>query len=294
MPNLFSYRAEKNAKAWFFLLPALIFIFVFSVLPLIRTFELSFLSNSILNAEFVQWENYAFVLKDPHFHKALQNTSLFALIVVPLGMVISLIIAIILNQKIKGAKILETIFFLPYLTSIIAIGIVFRYLFHGNYGFINYFLSLFNLGPFDFLNNPKLNIISLMIFGIWSSLAFNIIILLSGLRSIDKNFYTLAKMYGASPFEEFTKITLPSLIPILTFLSITNFISAFKVYAQVFSLFNGKAGIGNAAVTSVFYIYNKFYVEARYGQGMAAAVILFLLILLFTLLQRFILKKISN
>ena len=134
--------------------------------------------------------------------------------------------------------------------------------------------------------------ITLIIFGIWSGLAFNIIILLSGLRNVNKDYYKVADMFGASKMEQFFRITLPQMLPIITLM--VNFISAFKVYAQVFSIFNGKAGIADSATTAVFYIFNKFYVENRYGQGMAAAVILFILILIFTLIQNRILKKLSK
>lgn len=294
MKKLFAYRAEKNPKAWLFLLPALVFIITFNVFPLVRTFIMSVRSNSILNPEFVALENFSFVLRDPLFHKALKNTAIYAIFVVPVAMIISMVIALIINKNIKGATFFESIFFIPYLTSIIAIGIVFRYLFNGHYGLINYLLGLINIGPFEFLENPNLNMTTLIIFGVWSSLAFNIIILLSGLRSIDDSFYKVADMFGASSGEQFWKITMSSLIPIITFLSITNFISAFKVYGQVYSLFNGKAGVGNSAVTAVFYIFNKFYVENRYGQGMSAAVLLFIFLLLITLLQRTVLKKFSK
>lgn len=139
-----------------------------------------------------------------------------------------------------------------------------------------------------------MSMITLIIFGIWSGLAFNIIILLSGLRNIDDSYYKVADMFGATKRQQFFRITLPQMIPIITFLLMVNFINAFKVYAQVFSIFNGKAGIADSATTAVFYIFNKFYVENRYGQGMAAAVILFILILLFTLIQNRILKRISK
>ena len=290
----FKYRAENYPKAWLYLLPALVFILIFNVYPLIRTFLMALESNSILNPEFVGIDNFIFVLKDRTFHLALKNTFIYAITVVPLSIIISMIIALILNTKIKGSKFFETIFFIPYLTSVIAIGIVFRYLLNGEYGFVNYILSLLGFGKIDFLNNPEYNMLALVIFGIWNALAFNIIIILSGLRGIDENYYKVAETFGATPFEQFKKITLPSLNPIITFLNITSFISAFKVYGQIFALFNGKAGIGNRLVTAVFYIFNKFYVENRYGQAMAGAIILFVVLLLLTLIQRQIFKKLYD
>lgn len=290
----FKYRAENSPQAWLFLLPALIIVGIFNVLPLIKTFIMSFQKGSLNNLTFNGFKNFEIVLTDPKFHTAIGNTALFAFVVVPIGLIISMFIAITIYEKIKHKDIFETIFFIPYLTSVIAVGIVFRFLLNGEYGFVNYILGFFNIGPFNFLDDPNMSMITLIIFGIWSALAFNIIILLSGLRNVDKSYYKVADMFGATKMEQFFRITLPQMIPTITFLLMVNFINAFKVYAQVFSIFNGKAGVANSATTAVFYIFNKFYVENRYGQGMAAAVILFGLILIFTLVQNRILKRISK
>ena len=283
------YSAENSPQAWLYLLPALIIILVFHVYPLIKTFIISFEKGTLNNLVFNGIRNYQIVLSDPKFHKAILNTTLYSFTVVPVGVIIAMIISLIIFEKIKHKDIFETIFFIPYLTSIIAVGIVFRFLLNKDYGFINYILGFINVGPINFLDDPKM-----IIFGIWSGLAFNIIILISGLRNVDKNYYKVADMFGATKTEQFFRITLPQMIPIITFLLMINFINAFKVYAQVFAIFNGKAGIADSATTAVFYIFNKFYVEYRYGQGMAAAVILFILILIFTMIQNYVLKKISK
>ena len=288
------YSAENSPQAWLYLLPALIIILVFHVYPLIKTFIISFEKGTLNNLVFNGIRNYQIVLSDPKFHKAILNTTLYSFTVVPVGVVISMIISLIIFEKIKHKDIFETIFFIPYLTSIIAVGIVFRFLLNKDYGFINYILGFINVGPINFLDDPKMSMFTLIIFGIWSGLAFNIIILISGLRNVDKNYYKVADMFGATKTEQFFRIKLPQMIPIITFLLMINFINAFKVYAQVFAIFNGKAGIADSATTAVFYIFNKFYVEYRYGQGMAAAVILFILILIFTMIQNYVLKKISK
>ena len=288
------YRAENSPQAWLYLLPALIVIGIFNVLPLIKSFIMAFQKGTLNNLTFNGFKNFGVVLQDSKFHTAIANTAIYAFVVVPIGLIISMFIAITIFEKIKHKGLCETIFFIPYLTSVIAIGVVFRFLLNGDYGFINYLLSLINVGPINFLDDPKMSLTTLVIFGIWSGLAFNIIILLSGLRTVDDNYYKVADMFGASKLEQFFKITLPQMVPIITFLLMVNFINAFKVYAQVFSIFNGKAGVANSATTGVFYIFNKFYVENRYGQGMAAAIILFALILAFTLIQNYVLKRISK
>ena len=288
------YSAEKNNKAWLYLAPALIAILVFSVYPLIRTFVMSMQNNNILNPTYVGFKNFPIVLNDPLFRRAMVNTLVYSVTVVPLSIIISMFIALVLNTDIKGGKFIETLFFIPCLAGVIAIGIVFRYLLHGQYGFVNYLLGFVGVGPIDFLNDPQYNMVALIIFGVWNALAFNIIVILAGLRSIDRNYYKVAEMFGASQWEQFRKITLPQLKSIITFLFLTSFISAFKVYNSIFALFNGRAGVGNKLVTAVFYIYNKFYVEYRYGQAMAAGVILFLFLLVLTFLQKKIIERIGR
>ena len=191
------YRAENSPQAWLYLLPALIIIGIFNVLPLVKTFIMAFQKGSLNNLTFNGFKNFTIVLQDPKFHTAIGNTALYAFVVVPVGLIISMFIAITIFEKIKYKSLFETIFFIPYLTSVIAVGIVFRYLLNGDYGFINYLLGLVHLGPINFLDDPNMSMITLIIFGIWSGLAFNIIILLSGLRTIDTHYYKVADMFGA-------------------------------------------------------------------------------------------------
>jgi len=284
---------------------------------------------------------------------------LFAFTVVPIALLISLGIAWVIFEKVKHKSFFETIFFMPYVTSTIAIGIVFRYFFNGSYGMINYLLGLVGIPAVNWLDSVQMsmptliifgiwsslafNIIillsglrnideehykiarmfgatnweifrritlgipavnwldsvqmsmpTLIIFGIWSSLAFNIIILLSGLRNIDEEHYKIARMFGATNWEIFRRITLPQLLPTIAFLITVNLISSFKVYTEVYALFGGKAGIANSATTAVYYIYDKFHVAGRPGVAMAATVILFIVILIVTFLQNKLLKKVGE
>ncbi|CAM3749513.1 carbohydrate ABC transporter permease [Erysipelothrix urinaevulpis] len=294
MKPLRRYSAENEPKAWLFLLPALIIIAVFNIYPLFKSFTMSFQSGSLLNQQFAGLSNYQTVLSDPVFHKAMKNTAIYAFMVVPIALVISLLLAWLVFEKIKFKGFFETVYFIPYVTSTVAIGIVFRYFFNTNYGIINYFLALFGLAPINWLNSIEMSIPTLIIFGVWSGLAFNIIILLAGLRNIDPEHYKIADMFGALNWEKFSRITLPQLIPTVTFLLTVNFIGAFKVYGQVYALFGGTAGIANSASTAVFYIYDKFHIAGRPGIAMAATVILFLLILLFTFIQNKIIAKVEK
>ncbi|AMC94452.1 sugar ABC transporter permease [Erysipelothrix larvae] len=288
------YSAENSRSAWLFLLPTLLIVFVFSIYPLFRSFIMSFQSGRLGNMSFNGIRNYQVVITDPKFHDAMKNTALYAFAVVPIGIIISLVIAWLIFDRLKFKSFFETIFFLPYLTSTVAIGVVFRYLFNFDYGMINHLLGFVGIAPINFLDNVNMSVWTLIIFGVWSGLAFNIIILLSGLRSINQEYYKVADMFGATKREQFFKITVPQLIPIITFLFSVGLISAFKVYTQVFALFGGKAGIANSAMTAVFYIYDKFYVQTRFGQGMAATIILFVIILLITFIQNKVIAWITK
>ncbi|WP_314349611.1 sugar ABC transporter permease [Granulicatella elegans] len=285
------YNPENQPKAWLFLLPSLGVILLFNIYPLIRSFWMSFQKGSLLKLQFTGLSNYQKVLADPVFHKALMNTALYAFVVVPIALCISVVIAWIIFEKVKHKSLFETIFFMPYVTSTIAIGIVFRYFFNGSYGLINFLLGLVGIPAVNWLDNVNMSMPTLIIFGIWTGLAFNIIILLAGLRNIDPEHFKIAKMFGATEKEIFWRITFPQLVPTIAFLSTVNLIGAFKVYTQVYALFGGTAGVANSATTAVYYIYDKFHVAGRPGIAMAATVILFVIILIATFFQNKFLRR---
>lgn len=285
------YNPENQPKAWLFLLPSLGVILLFNIYPLIRSFWMSFQKGSLLKLQFTGLANYQKVLADPVFHKALLNTALYAFVVVPVALCISVVIAWIIFEKVKHKSVFETIFFMPYVTSTIAIGIVFRYFFNGSYGLINFLLGLVGIPAVNWLDNVNMSMPTLIIFGIWTGLAFNIIILLAGLRNIDPEHFKIAKMFGATEKEIFWRITFPQLVPTIAFLSTVNLIGAFKVYTQVYALFGGTPGVANSATTAVYYIYDKFHVAGRPGIAMAATVILFVIILIATFFQNKFLRR---
>ena len=285
------YNPENQPKAWLFLLPSLGVILLFNIYPLIRSFWMSFQKGSLLKLQYTGLSNYQKVLADPVFHKALMNTALYAFVVVPVALCISVVVAWIIFEKVKHKSVFETIFFMPYVTSTIAIGIVFRYFFNGSYGLVNFLLGLVGIPAVNWLDNVSMSMPTLIIFGIWTGLAFNIIILLAGLRNIDPEHFKIAKMFGATEKEIFWRITFPQLVPTIAFLSTVNLIGAFKVYTQVYALFGGTAGVANSATTAVYYIYDKFHVAGRPGIAMAATVILFVIILIATFFQNKFLRR---
>lgn len=284
----------NQKKAWLFLAPTLIFVTVFSVWPILRAFTMSFQSGPLINMEWTGFSNYQYIFSDPEFWRAIRNTLIYSVFAVPISLAISIMLAWFIFSKVKHSSFFETTFFMPYVTSTIAIGIVFRYIFNGEYGLLNYLLKAVHLPAPNWIDDPSMSLITIIIFGIWTSLAFDIVILMGALRNIDPNYYVLADMYGASEQEKFWRITIPQLVPTLAFLLTMNIIGAFKIYTSVYALFNGQAGIGNSATTAVFYIYNKFQMVGTPGVAVAATVVLFLIILLTTFLQRKMMKKIGR
>lgn len=285
---------QNQTKAWLFLAPTIIFVTFFSIWPILRAFVMSFQSGSLINLSWTGFGNYQYIFKDPEFWLAIKNTILYALISVPIALIISILLAWLIFSKVKKSSFFETTFFMPYVTSTIAIGIVFRYIFNGDYGLLNFILRSFHLPAPNWIDDPSMSLTTIILFGIWTSLAFNIVILMGALRNIDPNYYVIADMYGASNNEKFWRITIPQLIPTIAFLLTMNIIGAFKIYTSVYALFNGQAGVGNSATTAVFYIYNKFQIVGTPGVAMAATVILFLIILFITFLQRKMMKKIGG
>ena len=284
----------KDCKGYLYLMPSLIILLVFTAYPLIRAFMMSFLEDySIINGSFdaVNFQNYRDLFEDDTFIKALKNTGIYVLFVVPTSIILSLVIAVLINNTAKARGFFQTLYFLPYVTSVIAIGIVWSWIFNSNYGLLNYFLGFFGIEPIPWLNDPDYALWALIIFSIWKSMAFNILIFLSGLSLIPQDIYQAARIDSTPRLRVFLRITVPQLRPIIIYAFLMGFINAFKVYNEVFSLFQGKAGPADSAITVVYYIYDKFYNSADYGVASAAAVVLFIIIMALTLLQRVITRE---
>ena len=279
---------KKNFKGYLYLLPSIIIMIAFTLYPLVRAIIMSFLGDyNIINDSFksVGFDNYKALFSDPAFGKSLRNTAIYVICVVPASIMLSLLFAVLINSCKKTKALFQTIYFLPYVTSVIAIGIVWRWMFNSNYGLINYFLSIFGIEPVQWLNLPKYAMPALIIFAIWKSMAFNILIFLAGLQTIPEDLYRAARIDSTPRLRVFTRITVPQLAPMIVYSSVIGMIGAFKVYNEVFSLFGGNAGPANSAMTIVYYIYDKFYNSYKYGVAAAGSVVLFLIILAFTQIQ---------
>lgn len=285
---------KDKLEPFFYLFPFMLFLIVFTIYPVINVFTLSFKENfSYLRGTYdgIGLANYQEVLTDEKFRQALLNTFLYVLCVVPVSTAIATFTAYLLNHKIKGIAIFQTAYFMPMVTSITAVGLIWRLMYNQKYGIFNYILSLFGIEKIGWLTESKWSLLALVIFGIWNILPFTIILLLSGLQNIDEIYYTAAKVDGAKSEKIFFRITVPLLSPTIFLVSIMNTISSFKVFSELYPLFNGKPGPYFNFYTVVYYIRYAMMEKRKYGYAAAAAVILFFCIMIFTFIELFFKNK---
>ena len=290
---------KRDLKGWLYLLPALLFLGVFMVYPLIDVFIYSFEEgyNSASQTYFgVGIYNYHYVLQDPYFLQALKNTFILVLITVPLSTALALLISVGLSSIQKLRDAFQTIYFLPYVTNTLAVGLVFMILFKKTPytdGLANLILSWFGAGPIDFIDGPYwAKMFVLCLYTIWVVMPFKVLILTSALASVDQTYYNAAKVDGTSRWRIFTKITLPMISPTLFYLIITGFIGAFKAYSDAVALFGTNL---NAAQmnTIVGYVYDMLYGNSGGypSYASAAAIILFAIVLTITCINLLVSRK---
>lgn len=283
----------NNKKAWLYLLPAIIFIGIFMVYPLIDvliySFEegYNFASQSFFG---IGLYNYSYVLHDTYFLQAIKNTFILVIITVPLSTGLALLISLGLNSIKKFKELFQTIFFLPYVTNTLAVGLVFMVLFKKtaySEGLVNVLLNMLGTNSIDFIDGPYwAKMFVLCLYTIWIVLPFKILILTNALASVNKDYYNAARIDGTSKMRIFFKITLPMISPMIFYLVITGFIGAFKAYSDVVALFGtdlNAAGMN----TMVGYIYDMLYgTSGGYPSfASAAALILFAIVLTITVIN---------
>lgn len=290
---------KNNAKGWLYLLPAILFLGVFMIYPLIDVFVYSFEEgyNSASQTFFgVGLYNYSYVLHDPYFLQALKNTFLLVIITVPLSTGLALLISAGLSSIKKLRNLFQTVYFLPYVTNTLAVGLVFMILFKKTAytdGLVNLMINWFGGKSVDFIDGPYwAKMFVLCFYTIWIVMPFKVLILTSALASVDQNYYNAARIDGTSKFRIFTRITLPLISPMIFYLVITGFIGAFKAYSDAVALFGTDL---NAAEmnTIVGYIYDMLYGNSGGYPSFAsaAAIILFTIVLTITCINLIISKK---
>ena len=290
---------NKNSKAWLYLLPAMLFLGCFMVYPLIDVFIYSFEEgyNSASQTYFgIGGYNYSYVLHDPYFLQALKNTFILVVITVPLSTGLALLISVGLNSVTRLREWYQTVFFLPYVTNTLAVGLVFMILFKKTPytdGMINLVLNFFGMTSIDFIDGPYwAKMFVLCFYTVWVVMPFKILVLTNALASVDQHLYDAAKVDGSSRWRMFTHITLPTISSNLFYLIITGFIGAFKAYSDAVALFGTNL---NAAEmnTIVGYVYDMLYGNSGGypSYASAAAIILFAIVLTITCINLLVSKK---
>ena len=290
---------KKSLKGWLYLLPALLFLGVFMVYPLVDVFVYSFEEgyNSASQTFFgTGIYNYRYVLRDPYFLQALKNTFILVVITVPLSTTLALLISVGLSSIRKLRNLFQTVFFLPYVTNTLAVGLVFMILFKQTPytdGLANLILGLFGAGPIDFIDGPYwAKMFVLCFYTVWVVMPFKILVLTSALASVDETYYNAARVDGASRWRMFSRITLPMISPTLFYLIITGFIGAFKAYSDAVALFGTDLNASEMN-TIVGYIYDMLYGNSGGypSYASAAAIVLFAIVLTITVINLLVSRK---
>ncbi len=312
-------ESKQQWKAWLYLAPAIILLLVFTVWPIINTLYMAFANGYGMmsargGATFTFGiENFKEVLEWSEFGQALKTTMLLCVLTVPLSTIIALLIAVALNSIKFLNRALQTVYFLPYVTNSIAIGMVFAAMFHNigeigaegtSYAIVNSIIMFFGGDPVNWMDGGSTyaaNIAVMVIYIVWNALPFKILILLGGLQSVNKQYYEAAKVDGTSKARTLWRITVPMLSPMLAYVIITGFIGGFKEYSSIVGIFgDDMAAVGafsdQSLVTMVGYIYNNVAGDFPNNQGIAAAaaLILFAIILVVTLINLYVSKKTTH
>jgi len=268
-------------SAYLLLVPVLVFFLVFQYYPILKSVALSFMEYGLLRPEtpWIGLENYVRQFQDPLFLSALWNTLVFVAVAVVLGVALALLLAVLVEQTGRWAKVYRTLYFIPVVTSLLATSMIFRWLYASN-GLINFVLIYFGLEPQAWLLSEALALPSLVALTIWKNLGFDLILFSAALQAIPQNFYEASSLEGASPWQNFWYLTLPQVQPIMVLVSITAVIRSFQVFTIVLAMTQG--GPINATRTLVYHIYEQGIQYDEMGYASAAAVILLVIVAVLT------------
>jgi len=277
---------NERSVVCIFLFPALFGILIFIIIPLICSFALSFAKWDLLNPiEFVGFENYRIIFSEPVFYKILINTVVFAISTSVLGVIIPLILAAILNSKIRGSEFYKTAYFLPFITPMIVIGVVWQWIFDPNIGLLNTFLHL----HINWLYDANYAMPALIIVSVWKLIGYNMLIFLSSLSGISQSLFEAAKIDGANSYQVFKNVTIPMLSPTIFFVVIITAISSFQVFDLIYLMTEG--GPFDSTNVLVYAVYKNAFEYFNAGKASAIAYVLFFIILVLTLFQWSLRKK---
>ena len=284
---------HKRSAPYLFISPFYILFLVFVLYPLLFAFYISFTEwNGIKDPVWVGFGNYTHLFKDDIFLQSLWNGIIIFVMYVPLLLFLSLLFAVILNSTfVRFKAFFRAAYFIPYITSLVAVGFTFRMLFGTEYGFVNEMFISLGLDKVDWLGTVWGARITLAILVIWRWLGYNMVIMLAGLQNIPTDLYESARIDGAGPVQSFFKITIPMMAPILLFTSILSTIGTFQLFAEPLVLTRGSGGPENAITSVIMYLYNQSFSYLKFGYASAMAYVFFLLMFVLTMLQIRVFKK---
>ena len=290
---------NQYSAAWFFLAPALTALALFFALPVASALAMSFTDFDIYAlgdwhfVQFVGLANYARILETPLFWTALRNTFYFVLVGGPLSVAVSLGTALMLNSRLARFKpLFRTVYFLPVVTSLVAVAIVWRYLFHPAHGLLNYFLSWLGVSPIDWLGNPAAAMPAIILLAVWKNFGYNMLIFIAGLQNIPDELYEASQLDGAGAWKQFISITIPMLAPTTIFVVMITIIGYFQLFAEPYVMTQG--GPLNSTMSIVLMMYEQGFRWWSMGYAAAIAFVLFAIILVFTLIQLAVQRRIQG
>lgn len=276
--------------AWWFVAPALIVLAVFFFVPVLGALVMSLTDFDLYalsdfdNLRFIGFDNYARLLREPLFWKALGNTLYFVAVGVPLSLGVSLGAALLVSSKLARFRgLFRTVFFAPVVTTLVAVAVVWRYIFHTRYGFLNYGLSGLGLDPIDWMGDPRWSMPAIIILAVWKNFGYNMIILLAALQNIPEDLYEAARIDGASGWQIFRHITLPGIGPVLLLVSILTMTGYFQLFAEPYVMTEG--GPLQSTLSVLYFMYEEGFKWWSLGRASAVAFLLFVLMFAVTVVQ---------
>lgn len=288
MTHMSYFEFQKRIFVYIGIIPVLLVYLFLRILPILKNFLFSFFYSTVVNpmAKFAGFANYKELFTDPLFLISLKNTTIFAVSVTVFSVLFAIILALLLSGKTRGGALFETIYFIPVITPMVPVAVVWKWIYDPTYGLLNYFLSLFGVRPVAWLIMPDLAIWAIVVMSVWKIIGYNMVIFLVGIRDIPETYMEAAEIDGAGRLQIFRYIIMPLLKPIMIFITVISTINAYNVFTQVFIMTSGPQGApGNAVRTLVFDIYENAFRYFKTGYAAAEAVTLFLIILVLTFIQ---------
>ena len=283
-------QARRNFWGYLFILPNFLGFLVFMLVPILMSLYFSFTNYDVISTiEFVGLENYINLFQDEQFIVAILNTLWFTVLTVPVGVILSLLLAVLLNRQIRGISIFRTLVFIPVITSMVAVSLVWSMLYEENGGLLNTLLGYLHLPSVAWLTSTEMAMISIAIMSIWKGLGYNMTIFLAGLQGVPRDLYEAATIDGANAFQKFRKITVPMIGPTTYFVTLMALIGSLQVFDQVNIMTGG--GPVNATRTIAFHLYQYGFQFYKMGYACAAAYVLFILVFTVSLIQNRSSKK---